>query len=103
MITKNNPPGGESQGADKSLAGSLSSLPPGYLVGIDGRLHPARLHDANTRAYFHERCHQLRHDHGLTYRQIIAAFADEGLKISFGSVSNLLRRPCASCSGGDQR
>jgi hypothetical protein len=34
MITNNNPPGGESQGADKSLGSSASSLPgiPGYVV-----------------------------------------------------------------------
>jgi hypothetical protein len=34
MITKHNPPGGESQGADKSFGGSGSSLPgiPGYVV-----------------------------------------------------------------------
>jgi hypothetical protein len=74
--------------------------PPGYVVGLDGKIYPGTgLHSTRVSSYLFGRCHYERHDNGLSYRQIIATLADEGWRISVGTVAAYLKSECVACSG----
>ena len=77
-----------------------TTLPPEHPVwGIDGKRYPGRYAPQEVRDYLFGRTHYLRHDDGLSVRQIVAALADEGHRRSVGWVAGILREPCVMCSG----
>ena len=75
------------------------NFPPEHpVVGLDGKRYP-RYDPQEVRDYIFGRSHWLRHEEGLSVRQIVRALADEGHRRSVGSVAAYLKAPCTKCSG----
>jgi hypothetical protein len=75
--------------------------PPGYFVGLDGKIYPGvGLHSKRIREYLFGRCYYEHHDNRLSDRQIVAALAEEGWRVSVGTVAAYLKQECVKCSGG---
>jgi hypothetical protein len=74
---------------------------PAVVFGLDGKKYPGpQYRTRRVREYLFGRCHYERHENGLSCRQIIAVLAEEGFRISVGTVSAYLRKECIECSGG---
>lgn len=86
---------GVSQSTAARLAAGASTEP---VRGIDGKMYP-RPADPEVRDYIFGRSHYLRHEEGLSVRQIVRALAEEGHRRSVGSVAAYLKDPCEWCSG----
>ncbi|MFH8369159.1 hypothetical protein [Streptomyces sp. NPDC018031] len=70
---------------------------PKDVLGMDGKTYPPRLSD-DDRRFLAGRVHCLRHDEGLSVRQIIdRLIADHGVQRSVGWVSSTLGKPCVAC------
>ena len=96
--------------ASKSLAGDYSdstpnptrsSVPRGYIHGIDGKRYPRPL-GVQERLGLIAVVHVMHHEYRLSIRQIIGALETQhGIRRSLGTVSAYLSDfLCADCSGG---
>lgn len=74
-----------------------------HVTGSDGKRYPGRYLPKEDRDYLFGRSHYLKHDHGLSVRQIREQLLyDHGITRSVGSIAAYLARPCEECSGGQK-
>lgn len=72
-------------------------IPPGYVLGTDGKVYPDRPLSHDQRAAIVGRVHYLSHDEHLSVRQIITRLGEEGFYASVGTVHAWLRWRCDGC------
>lgn len=72
---------------------------PKFLLGGDGRWHPYRKRSADERAWDLGFIHQAMHEQGLSVRATQAALAEQGVRLSVGSIHADRATPCTWCSG----
>lgn len=83
--------------------GGRRVLPPGYVIGADRKLYPYHPLDEATRGVIVGKVHRLSHA-GLSVRQIVARLAEDGFRVSVGTVHGWLKTwRCNDCSGGSIR
>jgi hypothetical protein len=74
-------------------------IPPGYVLGADGKVYPYRPLTDEQRTAMVGRVHYMRHADHLSVRGIIARLAGEGFRASVGTVHTWLGWQCDRCSG----
>ena len=84
-----------------SVSPASAELSPGFVVDLDRRLRPGRLHDPTIKAVVFERVHELHHENGLGSRRITKQLAAEGWSVGSSTVTRYLRRPCPVCEVHD--
>lgn len=77
----------------------MSFYSPPFVRGIDGKTYP-RNRSTDDRMRLISVVHDLAHD-GRSIRAVVRAAADQGERVSIGTVSTYLRSwRCENCSGG---